>query len=128
MPRRRLAWAAWNYHILKRAQDRVAVTYNMNILQGLDAPVEFLVTLNNTEAIAPEKIIARFRYDHPMFSPAAVDAQREHHRISGVDRTYYCGAYWRHGFHEDGVVTALTALDQFNERARNEERYLRRAS
>ncbi len=126
MPKRRLAWAAWNYHILSGAQDRVAVTYNMNILQGLDAPLEFCVTLNNTDAIDPGKIIARFEYDHPMFTPEAVAAQQQHGTISGVDRTFYCGAYWRYGFHEDGVVTALAAVEQFNNRIRNEERYLRR--
>jgi predicted NAD/FAD-binding protein len=127
MPKRRLAWAAWNYHILRRAQDRVAVTYNMNILQGIEAPVEFCVTLNNTEAIDPSKIIARFEYDHPMFTPDAVAAQQRHVEISGLDRTYYCGAYWRYGFHEDGVVSALAALDQLNDRICNEQRYLRRA-
>ncbi len=128
MPSRRLAWAAWNYHILKRTQDRVAVTYNMNILQGIDAPVQFCVTLNNTEAIDPSKIIARFEYDHPMFTPDAVAAQQRHSEISGVDRTHFCGAYWRYGFHEDGVVSALTALDRFDDRINNEQRYLRRTS
>ncbi|NIW24992.1 MAG: NAD(P)-binding protein [Gammaproteobacteria bacterium] len=128
MPKRRLAWAAWNYHILRRAQARVAVTYNMNILQGIEAPVEFCVTLNNTAAIDPSKIIARFDYRHPMFTPDAVAAQQRHAEISGADRTYYCGAYWRYGFHEDGVVSALTALEQFNDRIRHEQRYLRRAS
>jgi predicted NAD/FAD-binding protein len=128
MPKRRLAWAAWNYHILKQAQERVAVTYNMNILQGIKAPVEFCVTLNNTEAIDPSKIIASFEYDHPMFTPDAVAAQQRHTEISGVDRTHYCGAYWRYGFHEDGVVSALQALEQFNDRICNEQRNLRRAS
>ena len=112
MPRRRLAWAAWNYHILRRAEDRVSVTYNMNILQGIDAPVEFCVTLNNTAAIDRSKIIARFEYRHPMFTPDAVAAQQRHAEISGVDRTYYCGAYWRYGFHEDGVVSALAAVKE----------------
>jgi uncharacterized protein len=128
MPKRRLAWAAWNYHILKQAQERVAVTYNINILQGIKAPVEFCVTLNNMEAIDPSKIIASFEYDHPMFTPDAVAAQQRHTEISGVDRTHYCGAYWRYGFHEDGVVSALQALEQFNDRICNEQRNLRRAS
>ncbi len=128
MPKRRLAWAAWNYHILKTTQKRVAVTYNMNILQGIEAPVEFCVTLNNTDAIDPSKVIARFDYRHPMFTPDAVAAQQRHDEISGVNRTHYCGAYWRYGFHEDGVVSALTALDQFNDQISNEQRNLRRAS
>ena len=71
---------------------------------------------------------ARFEYDHPMFTPDAVAAQQRHAEISGVDRTHYCGAYWRYGFHEDGVVSALRALEQFNDRICNEERDLRRAS
>ena len=105
----------------------MAVTYNMNILQCLDAPVQFCVTLNNSDAIDPEKVIARLEYDHPMFTPEAVAAQSQHAAISGVDRTYYCGAYWRYGFHEDGVVTALAAVEQLKDRIRHEERYLRRA-
>jgi predicted NAD/FAD-binding protein len=128
MPTRRRAWAAWNYHILKRAQDCVAVTYNMNILQSIDAPVDFCVTLNHTDAIDPAKIIAQVEYDHPMFDTKAVAAQQQFEVINGVKRTYYCGAYWRYGFHKDGVVTALAALDIFNEQNRYEQRDLRRAS
>lgn len=128
MPRTRLAWAAWNYHIPARGQERVAVTYNMNILQGLRAPVDFCVTLNDSGRIDPRSVIARFEYDHPVFTPDAIAAQREHERISGVNRTYYCGAYWRYGFHEDGVISALRALEQFEEQASYEQRTIRRAS
>jgi predicted NAD/FAD-binding protein len=127
MPKRRLAWAAWNYHILKRNEERVAVTYNMNMLQGLDAPVQFCVTLNNPEAVDPRKTMARIEYDHPVFTPDAVAAQRRYGEINGVNRTFYCGAYWRYGFHEDGVVSAQAALAEFKDFERNEERYLRRA-
>jgi predicted NAD/FAD-binding protein len=118
MPRRKRAWAAWNYHmpVDSEANDgRVTLTYNMNILQDLDAPVEFCVTLNNAAAIDPGKIIRTMEYDHPVFTPGAVAAQRHHRRINGARRTYYCGAYWRYGFHEDGVVSALTALEHFQE-------------
>jgi predicted NAD/FAD-binding protein len=128
MPRRRLAWAAWNYHLLARYQARVALTYNMNILQGLDAPVQFCVTLNNSEAIDPARVIRRITYDHPVLTREGVAAQRRHAEVNGVDRTYFCGAYWRNGFHEDGVVSALAALEHFNERTRTQELYLRRAS
>ncbi|WP_455198331.1 NAD(P)/FAD-dependent oxidoreductase [Kaarinaea lacus] len=127
LPKRRLAWAAWNYHLLAQAQDRVALTYNMNILQSINAPVEFCVTLNNSRAIDPDKIIKRIQYDHPMFTPAGVQAQQRQHEINGVNRTYYCGAYWRFGFHEDGVVSALNALKHFREQ-QNAELFLRRAS
>jgi len=127
MPRRRRAWAAWNYHIPAYSQERVAVTYNMNILQGLKAPATFCVTLNHSLAIRPEKIIDRFQYSHPVFTPESIEAQKRHAEINGVYRTYYCGAYWRNGFHEDGVVSALRALEHFKERLQHEKRNLRRA-
>jgi predicted NAD/FAD-binding protein len=134
MPRRRRAWAAWNYHLLEDSQERVAVTYNMNILQGLDAPVQFCVSLNNTAAIDPDRVIQSFDYEHPVFTTAAVAAQQRHADINGeqvngfTGRTWYCGAYWRYGFHEDGVVSALTALENFNQGQADAERNLRRAS
>ena len=127
MPRRRRAWAAWNYHIPAYSQECVAVSYNMNILQGIKAPVTFCVTLNHAYAIRPEKIIQRFQYSHPVFTPESIEAQKRHAEINGAYRTYYCGAYWRNGFHEDGVVSALTALDHFKERLSNEQRDFRRA-
>jgi predicted NAD/FAD-binding protein len=116
LPRRKLAWAAWNYHLLKQQQGQVALTYNMNILQSIKAPVEFCVTLNNTAAINPEKIIKRIHYHHPIFTPDGVRAQARQGEINGVKRTYFCGAYWRNGFHEDGVVSALNAVEHFNTR------------
>lgn len=113
LPRRRLAWAAWNYHLLPNQPDRAVVTYHMNRLQGLSAPREFCVTLNHTKAIDPRKIIRRITYHHPVYSPATVAAQKRHGEISGVNRTYYCGAYWGFGFHEDGVKSALGACRPF---------------
>ncbi|MGD8977702.1 MAG: FAD-dependent oxidoreductase [Gammaproteobacteria bacterium] len=127
MPKRRLAWAAWNYHLLSRQQERVALTYNMNILQSLDAPCQFCVTLNNSEAIDPSTVIERFDYDHPILNSEAVAAQQRHGEVNGVNRTYFCGAYWRFGFHEDGVVSALAALGHFNERNQDQQLHLRRA-
>ncbi len=133
MPRRRLAWAAWNYHVLKKQQARVALTYNMNILQGLEAPTQFCVTLNHTAAIDPARIIQSFEYEHPVFTPQAVAAQERQHEVNGAiingapGRTWYCGAYWRNGFHEDGVVSALNALQHFSEKQTHEERDFRRA-
>jgi predicted NAD/FAD-binding protein len=127
LPKRQIAWAAWNYHILKQQRNKVALTYNMNILQGLDAPITFNVTLNNSDAIATDKILKRVEYEHPMFTPESVAAQARHEEINGTKRTWYCGAYWRNGFHEDGVVSALNAVDHFKE-AMHEELHLRRAS
>lgn len=113
MPRRRAAWASWNYHIPRVPGDGVSVTYWMNSLQSLDAPEEYLVSLNPTEPIDANKVIRELEYDHPLFTLEAAAAQQRHHEISGVRRTHYCGAYWRYGFHEDGVVSALRATDPF---------------
>ena len=113
MPKRKLAWAAWNYHVTEPALDRVAVTYNMNILQNLQTETPLLVTLNHTNFINPAKVIKRLKYMHPVYTVAGAAAQARHAEISGVNRTGYAGAYWRNGFHEDGVVSALEALKHF---------------
>ncbi len=126
LPRRRRAWAAWNYHVLRQQAGPVALTYNMNILQGLHAPQTFCVTLNHGDAIDPARIIKRMRYHHPLYTPEGVAAQQRHAEINGVKRTFYCGAYWRFGFHEDGVVSALSAYEHFTEWLRHEELHLRR--
>ncbi len=107
LPRRRLAWAAWNYHIPRQPQAQVAVTYNMNILQSLTAAETFCVTLNPSQNIDPARILYRTRYHHPVYTAAAVQAHRRWQEINGVNRTWYCGAYWGYGFHEDGVNSAL---------------------
>lgn len=73
------------------------------------------------------KVIKRLHYAHPMFTPAAVAAQARHGEINGARRTWYCGAYWRYGFHEDGVVSALRALRQFNRETRHAQLPLQRA-
>ena len=137
MPRRQGAWASWNYHIPTSGaghlgdgrQDRkVAVTYNMNILQGLESTDPFCVTLNHADAIDPARIIERVEYAHPVFDEAAVAAQMRHREINGTGGTYFCGAYWRYGFHEDGVVSALDALKHFEHDLRNEELYFSRTA
>lgn len=106
LPRRRLAWASWNYHLAAGRQDNAMLTYNMNILQTITAPVTFCVTLNNAAAIDSGKVLRRFRYAHPVFTLAGGAAQQRWGEINGNDRTWFCGAYWRNGFHEDGVVSA----------------------
>ena len=109
LPRRRRLWAAWNYHLDREPGAPAAVTYNMNILQTLAAPETFCVTLNRTARIAPERMLRRFTYHHPVFTMAGVSAQTRHAEISGRNHTHYCGAYWGNGFHEDGVTSALRA-------------------
>ena len=118
LPERKLAHAAWNYHLSRDESRPVSVTYSMNILQNLDAPVTFLVTLNREQDIDPSKILARMEYDHPLFTGRGIAAQARQAEINGVRQTYYCGAYWRNGFHEDGVVSSLAALAHFHERHR----------
>ena len=106
LPKNRKTWSSWNYQ-LGVSTDRAVVTYNMNILQGIEAPETFCVTLNNTEAINPNLILGRFSYDHPVFSLKGMAAQQRWAEINGTNNTWYCGAYWHNGFHEDGVVSAL---------------------
>lgn len=115
LPRRPLAWASWNYRLGGPRQQPAAVTYNMNILQGIKAPHTFCVSLNQSEAIAPDKVLARFRYAHPQYSLAGMAAQARWEEIHGVQHSYYCGAYWANGFHEDGVVSALRVASAFGE-------------
>ncbi len=106
LPRNKKTWSSWNYTLGQR-DDRAVVTYNMNILQGIEAPETFCVTLNNTAAINPHMILGQFQYDHPVFSLGGMRAQQRWEEINGVASTWYCGAYWHNGFHEDGVVSAL---------------------
>ncbi len=119
MPRKRLAWAAWNYHLLERSPQGpgapVSVTYWMNRLQGLDAPQDVFVTLNRDGEIAPEHLLARIEYAHPTYTSEGVTAQGRWSEISGQRGTHYCGAYWSWGFHEDGVRSGLRVAAAFGE-------------
>jgi predicted NAD/FAD-binding protein len=114
LPRNRKTWSSWNYS-LGSEQQRAVVTYNMNILQGITAPETFCVTLNNTAAINPVKILGRFNYDHPVFSIGGIAAQQRWQEINGQRNTWFCGAYWHNGFHEDGVVSALRVAEALNQ-------------
>jgi len=114
MPKRKLAWAAWNYHIDDNANSPASLTYNMNILQNLKTEAPLLVTLNPMQKINKKKIIKTLSYAHPQYSLRSIEAQSRYHLISGVNRTSFAGAYWGNGFHEDGVKSALDAIQQFN--------------
>jgi predicted NAD/FAD-binding protein len=117
LPRRRRAWASWNYHLLERELGRPTVTYHMNRLQSLNADRELLVTLNRDDAVRAEHVLGRFRYDHPVFTAEGVAAQRRWAELDATaPRTSYCGAYWGWGFHEDGVVSALRACERLGGR------------
>ncbi|MEA2212112.1 MAG: uncharacterized protein QOF83_2060 [Solirubrobacteraceae bacterium] len=116
LPRRRRAWASWNYHLEQPPGPQSTVTYHMNRLQSLAAEREFCVTLNRTGEIDPDKVIRKFDYAHPVYTAAGVHAQARVNEISGRNRTHFCGAYWGWGFHEDGVVSALRVARHFGAR------------
>ncbi len=116
LPRRRRAWASWNYHLLSEPRPAPTVTYHMNRLQSLRSDRELCVTLNLTERIDPDRVIRRIPYAHPVYTPSGLRAQLRHAEISGRERTHYCGAYWGWGFHEDGVRSGLLVAAAFGER------------
>jgi predicted NAD/FAD-binding protein len=113
LPANQSIWASWNYVIPPEETDRVAITYDMNILQTLDAADEYCVTLNNKQNIDRSKIIGEYDYHHPVYTIEALQVQNRFEEISGINRTHYCGAYWGYGFHEDGVNSALAACKFF---------------
>ncbi len=114
LPRRRRAWASWNYHLLPEPSGLTTVTYHMNRLQALrGADREFCVTLNRSQAIDPDKVLRTIPYAHPVFTNDGARAQARHAEISGRNRTHFAGAYWGWGFHEDGVVSALRVGERF---------------
>lgn len=127
MPRRKRAWAAWNYQVPRKDGSPVSVTYHLNRLQGLACRQQYFVTLNDDQRIRPNSIIRRISYAHPVFTTESVAAQARQSEINGVKKTYFCGAYWRNGFHEDGVVSALNALADFNRRSGHAQLHLQRA-
>ena len=113
LPKRKAAWASWNYWLRgDEGQDShlPSLTYNMNILQHIDAPETFCVSLNSSEHIDPNKILRSFVYHHPVFTEESIKAQQRKAEISGENHTWFCGAYWHNGFHEDGVRSALDVV------------------
>jgi predicted NAD/FAD-binding protein len=113
LPKRQRAWASWNYHVASDEGSRPTLTYNMNILQHIQSRHTFCVTLNEDKLVAPEKVIDRFKYAHPVFSARRSAVQKRHDELIRRRRTSFCGAYWRNGFHEDGVVSALAVCRRF---------------
>ncbi|MFT5420598.1 MAG: putative NAD/FAD-binding protein [Candidatus Endobugula sp.] len=115
LPKRKLAWSSWNYLKTDCKKDQhqapAITTYNMNILQGITAPETFCVTLNATKKIDPDKILGQYQYTHPVFSLASEAAVKHWNDINGVNRSWFCGAYWGNGFHEDGVKSAVRVAE-----------------
>ena len=106
LPDRKLAWSSWNYRLGESDDELPLLTYNMNMLQGLDSPETICVTVNGSNQIERSKIISEYTYAHPVFGASSVAAQNSWQQINGQHRTWFCGAYWGNGFHEDGVVSA----------------------
>ncbi|MCA4962831.1 NAD(P)/FAD-dependent oxidoreductase [Pseudomonas sp. Y24-6] len=115
LPECELAQAAWNYRLGGPGHTSAAVTYDMNLLQGIDSPTRFCVSLNQSAGISPFKVLAKYTYAHPQFSLSAVAAQARWEELNGANHTWYCGAYWGNGFHEDGVVSALRVAGALGE-------------
>ncbi|WP_158969808.1 NAD(P)/FAD-dependent oxidoreductase [Paraglaciecola sp. L3A3] len=113
LPKRQAAWASWNYQLNGDYDRQASVTYNMNILQGLQSEHTFCVTLNQSEQIDPQLIIQKFSYAHPVFNQACMTAQQQRNTICGINRTHFVGAYWYNGFHEDGVRSATDIGQRF---------------
>ena len=113
LPKEPRAIASWNYQRLAQSSTTATLTYYLNKLQNLTAPYDFCVTLNQTHAIDPDKILGRFTYEHPQYNLKTLQAQKLHKKVSGYNRTHFCGAYWGYGFHEDGVNSALVVCDYF---------------
>jgi predicted NAD/FAD-binding protein len=109
MPRRRRAWSAWNF--LGASDGGGEVTYWMNRLQGLPSATPYFVTLNPAVPPRPETVLARLAFEHPVFDAAASQAQRALWSLQGRRRTWFCGAYFGAGFHEDGLQSALAVAE-----------------
>lgn len=128
MPNNTNAWSSWNYHIPKSTLDTSKVTYYMNKLQPLNTKVDYFVSLNQTDRINPKHIIHKIPYYHPVLDINAINAQKSKQLLNGTQSTWYCGAYWRNGFHEDGAWSAITTIDQFNNEAGNAQLHIQRTS
>ena len=112
LPDRKAAWASWNYLLNNNTDKAAVVTYQMNILQGIQSDTQFCVTLNHLEGIDKSKILREFTYHHPVFNKESIAAQGLKQTIDGQNNSYFCGAYWYNGFHEDGVRSGVDVARQ----------------
>ncbi|CCN82794.1 putative AMINE OXIDASE [Vibrio nigripulchritudo SFn27] len=114
LPEKRAAWASWNYLLSGEdgeEQSLPSLTYNMNILQHIESDETFCVSLNSSDKIDASKVIRQFTYHHPVFTKESHEAQKQKTSIDGLNSTWYCGAYWYNGFHEDGVRSAIEVVE-----------------
>ena len=120
LPKNRRCWSSWNALLDGKVMQKPALTYNMNILQGIKSDTTFCVTLNQTSSIDESKILGVYHYDHPVFTAKGMEAQQRWSEISGTNNTWFCGAYWRNGFHEDGVRSALRVVQGLKNRSQGD--------
>lgn len=118
LPKSRRAWAAWNYSLDRGTTQRARVTYNMNLLQGLECSKTICVTLNDAEQIPEDKVYGQYVYEHPVYDATSQAARARRWEISGHNRTWYCGAYWGCGFHEDGFQSSADVAERLNAEGR----------
>lgn len=111
LPKLKSTWSSWNYKIRNDASQSPTLSYSMNILQQLTTDTEFVVTLNDTDRINPDKILGRYQYSHPVYTRGTIEAQQLRSTINGVNNMWFCGAYWYAGFHEDGIRSALDVVN-----------------
>ena len=128
LPRRRRAWASWNYHLSPEPHAPATVTYDLSRLQRVNSPEPILLTLNDGGRIDPAKVIRRILYHHPAYGPDSIAAQKRHAELNGRRRTWFCGAYWGYGFHEDGVRSGWRSPAALGKIWRHAQLHLRRAS
>ncbi len=115
LPKKKRTWASWNYRIPSEENTHVAVTYNMNMLQGIDSDVTYNVSLNQSQYINPTTIIKKINYHHPVFHPGRDAVQSQHQKMIRRRGISYCGAYWGYGFHEDGVRSAINVGQAYDQ-------------
>lgn len=113
MPKRKTCWASWVYHAQGRAGDEadIGVTYWMNLLQSIDRHMPLFVTLNPVQPIDPELVFDTHVFEHPVFTREAIAAQTQIPALQGKQNSWFCGAYTRYGFHEDGLGSAVKVAE-----------------
>jgi len=113
LPQRSRAWASWNYRLSADASQPASLTYHLSRLQQVPSPLPILQTLNPTESPDPTKVLNKLTFQHPLFNSSTHKAQQQHQQLHQDEKIFYCGAYWRYGFHEDGVQSALEVCQHF---------------
>ena len=110
MPKTKLCWSSWNYRIDRAADGKTSPStiYWMNRLQGVSDRQNYFVSINGENSVNPNTVIKRIQYEHPLFSLGAITAQRELPKLNErMSNVFFCGSYFRFGFHEDAFTSAL---------------------